>query len=260
MKITDEELTTMALEASSMKRETWNRLMETMKTDAEMNKVMKADWKTRNRETEGSIRDYYRHSDIWFVNTFCHGKGALMKLADPDWTAAASELQTWHREFMAFYPGNVGGQRILDYGGGLWNDSWPLILSGFKVTQAEIRGGVTNLLKTFIDRAGLQHHASVLAVDSDMPVHDQYDGILCFETLEHVLKPVELTQHLVNHLRSGGVFAMSTSFGAPEHAPYHVASNAYLSDRKVWCDKLESMGLKKVWVAADEHRHIWRKD
>lgn len=249
--MTENDLVEMALKATGMTRETWDRLNVTMQSDADMNKVMREEWHASPRASEEAIREYYRKSDIWFVNTFCHGKGALLNLGNK----SASNLLQWHKEFIQILPGTY----VLDYGGGFFNDTWQLIQNGEMVTQAEVEGPVTTFLKAFIEKTSLSSIARVLEVKSAAPIIASYDGITCFETLEHVLDPVGLAKHLVDHLRPGGPFAMSVSFGAPEHAPYHVASNAPLSDPKVWEGHLVSMGLEKVWAAQDSHRTIWRK-
>lgn len=249
--MTENDLVEIALKATGMTRETWDRLNVVMQSDADMNKIMREEWHASPRASEEAIRDYYRKSDIWFVNTFCHGKGALLKLVNQSKDA----LESWCQEFVKRLPGTY----VLDYGGGFFNHTCQLIANGDMVTQAEVEGPVTSFLKAVIEKYSLSSIARVLEVNTPTPLRASYDGIVCFETLEHVLDPVGLARHLVDHLRPGGPFAMSVSFGAPEHAPYHVASNAPLSDPKVWEGHLASMGLEKVWAAQDTHRTIWKK-
>lgn len=246
---TREDLVDLALEATGMPKMRWDALLEAMKSDAEMNRIMKAEWLAVPRDTEEAIRAYYRKSDIWFVNTFCHGVGALLKMANRE----PAEWQEWHHRFA----GAVGVRRdILDYGGGFFNDTWPFVNAGYRVTQAEVEGPVTRFLASFIEMTKIPN-AKVRPVNSQEPLLEYYAGVTCFETLEHVLKPVQLAKHLVTHLLPAGAFAMSVSFGAPEHAPYHVASNAPLSDQAVWFNHLEDMGLRITWSAEDRHRQIW---
>lgn len=248
---TGDDLLAMALKATGMTRERWVSLMKTMQSDAEMNLVMKAEWNAAPRDSEAAIRDYYRKSDIWFVNTFCHGVGALLKIANRE----PVEWQDWHVRFSAGLPEKAA---ILDYGGGFFNDTWAFVRKGYTVHQAEVSGPVTEFLKAFKEATEIEN-IGILPVDSERPLVDKYDGICCFETLEHLLTPVPFTQHLVDHLNEEGRIAMSVSFGAPEHAPYHVASNAPLSDVRVWQAHLKEMGLFEVWRAVDSHRNIWGK-
>lgn len=246
-----EDLVDLALEATCIPRTRWDLLLEVMKSDAEMNRLMKAEWNEVPRDSEESIRAYYRNSDTWFVNTFNHGAGALLKMANRE----PVEWQEWHRRFAEAMGVN---RSILDYGGGFFNDTWQFVNAGYFVTQAEIEGPVSRFLKSFLDLAKIPN-AKVRPVNSQEPLLEYYEGMACFETLEHVLKPVELAKHLATHLKADGPFAMSVSFGAPEHAPYHVASNAPLSDQAIWFKHLEGMGLKNIWTAEDRHRQIWRK-
>lgn len=267
MTLTKEDLVDLAIQSTGMDRPEWDRLMVLMQVDADMNRLMKSEWFGKPRDSEEAIRDYYRESDIWFVNTFNHGLGALLKLAEmADKKDYKDPFLPWHDEFVKSL--TPGGIQILDYGGGFFNDTWPLVRARYHVTQAEVKGPVTAFLKSFLTEAKIDWAASVIEVDSETPLcyeiagakmWDVFDGICCFETLEHVLKPVELTRHLVEHLSMGGPFAFSVSFGAPTHAPYHVASNAPLSDQSVWFPILESMGLVRAWAAEDRHRQLWRK-
>ena len=259
--MTYEELVTMALEVTGIDRGDWNALMEVMRSDAKMNEVMKAEWNERSRDSEEAIRDYYRRSKIWFVNTFNHGYGALLGIAN-------RQEPTFGEDFQQFMKLTTGRQ-ILDYGGGFYNDTWVLLQKGlYTVTQAEVRGPVTDFLKIFFRRLPpmpnappykllTDPHATILEVDWAQPLKEVYDGIVTFETLEHLLDPKALTKHMVEHLKPGAPFFYSASFGAPTHAPYHVASNDGLTDQ--WAKFLTEIGMEHVWSRPDKHRQIWRR-
>ena len=250
-----EDLVALALEATGMSRGRWDFLMEEMKSDAKMNLIMREDWGKKPRDSEEAIREYYRTSDIWFVNTFLNGVGALRNLG----LGVQGGSHGWLEMFMKL----IGPRKrsILDYGGGFFKDTWPLVSFGHHVEVAEVQGPVTSFLKMFIEMAGLEGKIGVVEVNSDTPVIDLYDGIVCFETLEHVLHPEALTEHLHRHLRAGGPFAFSTTFGAPEHAPYHVASNAPLGDWNVWAEILKRVGFSPCWTdPAGSSAKIWRSE
>lgn len=247
-----EDLIRIALEVTGMTRAKWDALSEEMKSDATMNQIMKREWNARPRDSEEAIREYYRNSDAWFINTFNHGYGALIQIADGVHPSRAP----WCEKFIEAI--GVPEGKILDYGGGFFKDSWPLTTVGYHVAVAEVRGPVTRFLRSFIAAAGIEKKFSVVEVDSATPIEDLYAGILCFETLEHLLDPESLTAHLYNHLRAGGPFAFSVTFGAPEHAPYHVASNAPLGDGKVWAAILGKIGFSPLWE--DQSLKIWRSN
>lgn len=255
MKMTGADIAVLALQASGMTGEQWKRLSVEMQSDSVMNQIMKQDWNDRPRDNEESIREYYRSSDAWFINTFNHGYGALLAMA----AGSKADLSPWCREFAELM--RAPGGKVLDYGGGFFKDSWPLAAAGYHVSVAEVKGPVTEFLNSFISIAGLEKKFSVVEVDSETPIKDTYDGILCFETLEHLLHPEALTAHLHKHLKPGGPFAFSVTFGAPEHAPYHVASNAHLGEWAVWSEVLKKIGFSPSWtdpVAAGTR--IWRSN
>ena len=252
MTLTSKDLVQLALEVTGMTQDRWNFIAEEMKSDAKMNLIMKEDWNAKPRDSEEAIREYYRSSNIWFVNTWNHGVGALLAMA----AGQRGDLAGWCRKFAETL--KAPGGRILDYGGGFFKDTWPLATAGYKVDVAEVRGPVTEFLKRFVALANLESRLGVVEVDSETPVKDTYHGIVCFETLEHVLHPETLTGHLYQHLRAGGLLAFSATFGAPEHAPYHVASNAPLGDPNVWGAILTKIGLSSCWEDSNGGVKVWR--
>lgn len=252
MSITADDLLHLAIDASGLTKDQWQSLAKEMHSDATMNQIMKREWNARPRDSEEAIREYYRSSGAWFINTFNHGYGALLSLA----AGASPSLAPWLQKFVETM--GITRAKVLDYGGGFFKDSWPLVSAGHHVAVAEVRGPVTRFLKSFISLAGLEKSLSVVEVDSERPISDGYDGIMCFETLEHLLHPEELAAHLYQHLCPSGPFAFSATFGAPEHAPYHVASNAPLGDGKVWAAILGKIGFSPLWE--DQSLKIWRSN
>ena len=253
MTVTKEDLTKVALEVTGMTRGQWDLMHESMKSDAAMNQIMKEEWNAKPRDSEEAIREYYRTSNIWFVNTWNHGVGALLSMA----AGHRGDLAGWCRKFAEMV--GIPGKSVLDYGGGFFKDTWPLATAGYRVDVAEVRGPVTEFLKRFAVLAGLEKRLGVVEVDSETPIKGLYSGVVCFETLEHVLRPTELTAHLHDHIVSGGPFAFSATFGAPEHAPYHVASNAPFGDWSVWSSIMKGIGFLPSWEdLSGSSIKIWR--
>lgn len=253
MSLTLNGLVELALQTTGMTRERWDSLSSAMHSDASMNQVMRDDWNAKPRDSEAAIREYYRESDIWFLNTFNQGVGALLSLVQ----GSVPYVSPWQKAFlMEFNP----VESILDYGGGFLKDSWQFISSGRKVALAEVRGPVTSFLSEFVKLAGLVGQVEILSVDEDLPLKGTYRGAVCFETLEHLLRPVELTRHLHEHLAPGSPFAFSVSFGDAPHAPYHVAQNAPFGDGKVWSAQLEEIGFRRRWRDEQgQHIQIWER-
>lgn len=253
MRFTYESLVDLVLSVSGMSRSRWDFLQKTMASDPAMNLLMKQEWNEEPRHDEAKIRQYYRQSDIWFANTFNSGYGGLIELSKGE----VHSPDVWQRKFSEGLP---AGARILDYGAGFLRDTWKLVTLGYKVDVAEIQGPVTLFLRQFVRLAGLEGRIGIVEVDSDFPITETYHGIACFETLEHILDPVALTKHLRDHLVPGGPFAFSVSFGGPEHAPYHIASNAPLGDPNVWATHLREIGFLPEWENPENtHVKIWRR-
>lgn len=236
------EILTLAVEVSGMTKDRWDSVSESFKSDQEMNRVMREEWNSKPRNSDEAIRDYYRESGIWFINTVNHGLGALLALAAGDHAEISAG---WAKELVEALGGQ--GKKVLDYGGGLFKDSWPLAAAGYRVEVAEVFGPVTELLEKFIVTEKLEEKIGVVRVESDTPITSTYDGAVCFETLEHLFHPEKLSSHLHQHLKKGAPFAFSATFGAPEHAPYHVASNAHLGDEREWAKILSGIGFSPHW-------------
>lgn len=255
MILTKEDLTELALEVTGLTRARWNVLFEALKDDAAMNRIMRDDWFLKPRDSEEAVREYYRESDIWFLNTFNHGVGTLIRLSE----GSPAPFSPWQQAFAGDFPIYAGS--VLDYGGGFLNDTGPLVLAGYRVVVAEVCGPVTEFLKRYSDAAGLKDRIGVIEVDNDRPIDGTYYGIVCFETLEHILNPVELTQHLHEHLVPGGPFAFSVSFGDTPHAPYHIAKNASFGNEKIWSSKLEGIGFRPYWKDEQGHHfQVWKRE
>lgn len=249
-----EELTQMAISALEVSREEWFKLWEAQSDDAAMNRIMKKDWEAAPRDSAEAVIDYYRTSKMWFVNTFSHGYRACLALINNDPSLLGSA--DWQVVFKQYLP---KGNPIVDLGGGFWNDTAMLALEGYPVTQAEIEGPVTRMLEMVKGSSPVKQYLKILPVETEFPLTGIYYGVVCFEMLEHLLDPEAFTKHLRDHLNGGGPLALSVSFGAPEHAPYHVAANEPLGREGVWQKKMEDMGFTKMWKAEGGERFIWRK-
>lgn len=232
----------------------WSELEAVAKAitdDAEMNRRMSAEFKSAPRTTEKDVCEYYAKSKTWLMQTYNQGRGSLEALARGD----KGPIPEWGRAFTALLPGS--GASVLDYGGGFLKDTWFLVPEGVNVWLAEIDGPVARTVRRFAKEMNASR-ISVLSVSGAVPDLGIHDGATCFECLEHMKDPVSAARKIAAAIRPGGPFAMSVSFGAPEHAPYHLAENAPLSDPALWEGELRKMGLELVWRDKSSIR-IWRK-
>lgn len=251
--MTENEVLDLLSQASGVPVDEIRRLWKIIQTDdAEMNRLMKADWNQSPRKTPEEIRKYYETSVVWLANEWNHGRTSLMALASDD--GGSLSPGEWISTFTQDLP---RGGSILDYGGGLWNTTASLVFSGYRVTQAEIKGPVTRFLRAFRERVPKGELLQVLDVDTEFPVADVYDAVVCFEVLEHLLRPKEFVKHLYDHLRPGGTLAVSTSFSEPEYAPYHMHAN--LAIPGVWNKVMGDVGFRIRHVCSDSPRWIWVK-
>lgn len=99
---------------------------------------------------------------------------------------------------------------ILDFGAGICQDSIIGSKSGFDVTAADIPG------KTFeFGQWRIRKHKAavqILEIHDETPLKEKYDGITCFEVLQHVIDPEKTLNHLNQHLHSSGTLFITTRF------------------------------------------------
>lgn len=220
--------------------------------DAEMNRRMGEEWRAADRRTQASVCAYYASSRTWLMQTYGGGWAALVGLAKGE----RPGLPMWAEEFVRMLPASGGD--VLDYGGGFLKDSWALVPRGHRVVLAEIDGPVSRTVEAFVREAGISG-VSVVPVRDESPAMGRHDGAVCFEVLEHVRDPVLLARRVVSSVVVGGPVALSASFGAPEHAPYHIAETARWGDRAAWEAELRSAGLELSWADPDSSIRVWRR-
>lgn len=248
----DELLKTIIARETSTPWAEYESILAAIKDDSEMNRRMADEWKRIPVLSQEEINKYYATSKTWLMQTYVNGKKALLGLARKD----PFIHPPWAKEFLKLLLPQRGAH-ILDYGGGFLNDSWFLRHLGHWVTLAEIDGPVTEVVKEFL-HAIREDDVFVLPVGEGPVQFGRYDGALCFETLEHVKDPVGLAARIVATLPPGGPFLLSVSFGAPAHAPYHLAEHVRFGDPCVWGAELAKMGLERVWGDASNVQ-LWKK-
>lgn len=220
--------------------------------DAEMNRRMREEWRAAETRTQAGICAYYASSMTWLMQTYGGGWAALVGLARGE----KPGLAAWAEEFVRMLPGPRA--TVLDYGGGFLKDSWPLAARGHRVVLAEIDGPVSRTVEAFCGEAGVAG-VEVSPVRDENPPMGRHDGAVCFEVLEHVRDPVLLARRIVSSVSVGGPVALSASFGAPEHAPYHVAEAARWADRAAWEAELGTAGLEPSWADPHSTIRVWRR-
>jgi SAM-dependent methyltransferase len=122
-----------------------------------------------------------------------------------------------------------GLQNILDYGCGVGQVGFYFSSLGFRVDFADLDTPAFRIGRAYSDLAmGSDSHFITLP-DDTFP--QRYDVILLLDVLEHVVKPLDLIEHLqMDALNPGGVIVAIPSFGSSEldgvrMRPQHLASN-----------------------------------
>ncbi len=134
--------------------------------------------------------------------------------------------------------------KILDYGAGPGIYSFKLLFQGFSdVTLADIPHKYFQFLKFLCKKynIALKFHA----LENDHFLTDKYEYIICSEMLEHTWEPVEVLQHLVDHLVPQGWMFISTFFDNIQGKdPTHLQKNMdRYNEPDVWLEVIKSCGM-----------------
>lgn len=150
-------------------------------------------WDSRPRGGEAEIFSFYQEIGAWAAFRQCY----------------------YHRYLDAsrFLEGIPAGGAICEYGGGVgpvidWivrNVGSPAYhLALVDVPSEHLTFGEWRI-KRKIARLGRSHTFEVRTVaPGRLPLEREYDAVLVLEVYEHLPNPVEVTHHLLAHLRSGG--------------------------------------------------------
>jgi len=111
--------------------------------------------------------------------------------------------------------------KILDFGCGYGNSSIILGENGLNVTATDFEG--INL--DFVRFRSKKYRVNVKAVPLDkLDWDEKYDAIVCFDVLEHLKKPSETLNKLLNMLVPRGFLFITNEFSGPDIEAPHIAS------------------------------------
>jgi 2-polyprenyl-3-methyl-5-hydroxy-6-metoxy-1,4-benzoquinol methylase len=113
------------------------------------------------------------------------------------------------------------GSRLLDYGCGIGSDGLRLSASGYRVDFADFANPSTAYLRRRLERRGLT--AQVFDLDDDVP--GGYDGVYCFDVIEHVPDPFAF----LGELESRGA-VVAVNFLEPDPNDTHVHHDLPIAD------------------------------
>ena len=144
------------------------------------------------------------------------------------------ELACWHRSLQRKYLTKMAVDickqskihTILDFGCGIGQDGISLAEAGFKVTLSDLPGKTFDFAKWRAERRG----SNIEFANSD-ELAEEYDAILCFDVLEHLLEPKQTVKYLHKYLKDHGILLVTVNFRHSEIHPMHLERNEiYLGD------------------------------
>lgn len=139
---------------------------------------------------------------------------------------------------------------VLDFGGGVGQNSIEAARAGFKATLADLPSKTLEFAKWRIRNQSLP--VKIIEVKNDVPLKAKYDAITCFEVFQHLLRPLKVAKHLAKHLKKGGVLMITIRFHNPKYKMALIKNYKY---ENTFDTHLQNLGLKRK-----EKNHLWGKD
>jgi 2-polyprenyl-3-methyl-5-hydroxy-6-metoxy-1,4-benzoquinol methylase len=148
-------------------------------------------WERKPRRAEADYRSFYAETDYWVLRQMYHSRN-----------------ECFHRVARSLRSGTEGD--FCEYG------------CGVAPVTAWLRPRFPRWRYTLVDlptpalefaRWRFRDHPNVEAVSpglgADLPLARGYDVITCMDVLEHVVNPLEVVRHLVEHLKAGGTLHLN---------------------------------------------------
>jgi 2-polyprenyl-3-methyl-5-hydroxy-6-metoxy-1,4-benzoquinol methylase len=121
------------------------------------------------------------------------------------------------------------GRRVIDYGSGIGSDAIVFANAGYDVTLADVSSRLLEFAAWRCARRGLVVRTIDLKRER-LPVR-RFDIALCFDVLEHVLRPFRALCQLHSGMIPGGLLFLHAPFGVDADRPMHVVHDDPLEAR-----------------------------
>ena len=176
------------------------------------------DLKLDNRGASEAVglEKFYSHP-VWVVN-------GVFSAVDP--------ISVQHRQAIAEYICSIDAKRVADYGGGFGE----LALRLYSV-DLEIK---TEIVEPYSSALGKARVGDNSAIEFVPMLSGQYDCIVAQDVLEHVERPLELVEQMVQATKMGGYVVFANCFHPVIKC--HLPSTFYLRHTFAWVVK--GMGLR----------------
>jgi 2-polyprenyl-3-methyl-5-hydroxy-6-metoxy-1,4-benzoquinol methylase len=112
------------------------------------------------------------------------------------------------------------GRRFLDYGSGIGTVGLIFAAAGFDVTLADVAEPLLRFARWRFERRGLAVRSCDLKREALPP--GAFDAVVCFDVLEHILRPARTVACIATAMRPGGLLFLHAPFGFDPLRPMHV--------------------------------------
>lgn len=174
------------------------------------------------------------------------------------WWYRTSGLYCFHLSWHTYWPILDNAQEpILDYGGGLGNNFFPLLRQGKETHYFDISYACTNFVRWRLNEEKMigsaKYRYKILSPFSENKFdyvrcfHGNYNSIVLQDVIEHISDYAELLSQLIGHLNVGGFLFEETNFGVGE-----IGEHVHLKEKESLPKLLIANNMKLVqpnwWV------------
>ena len=149
---------------------------------------------------------------------------------------------------------------ILDYGGGLGNNFFPLVRKGFNTHYFDVSYTCTNFVRWRLneeDMIGRTKYRYKIISPFDINnkfsyidcIQDNYDTIILQDVIEHIYDYEKLLHHLIDYLNVEGLLLEETYFGEAD-----IGEHVHLKEKNSLQDIMKNRNMKKLF------EHCWVKE
>lgn len=213
--------------------------------------IILAEWKAHNPQNQEGASKFYSE-----------GEGQLWYCVAGSGNNDSTELQKGtitHRVAVENLGNYIKREKIVDYGCGMGMAGFIFHNLGYDVTFADVPGKMFNFLKYRCMKQG-RWDIKFINIRAKFPLTEMYDIIMCYDVLEHVFDPVDVLNHLSQHLNEGGLMIVEVFFDdVGGTAPYHIKENVGYGDPDTWGSIMRNAKLVPVIYNEQGHPKVYRK-
>lgn len=109
-----------------------------------------------------------------------------------------------------------GVHNVLDYGGGIGEESLRAAAAGMRVSMADLPSLTFDFARW---RAKYRKRKiRFVEISYKFPLKEKFDAIFCFEVLQHLFNSEQIAREIIAHLRKNGLLFVTTRFYNPEYS------------------------------------------